>query len=156
MSFFSLTKDSLALLFVHLSAIKCLTAHSTHATKIPFMYSQKRNCAASVQIATFICLWAIYIFPGLVHIFSCSRIGRPIVWKYNSLTDIWMLKLGQRPRNFFSGNICFKFSVLSLCSAVHFPPALLCVHLLCNQFFSRLATRPTLLTPLFRGIDKII
>jgi hypothetical protein len=25
-------------------------------------------------------------------------------------------KLGLRPRNFFSGNICFKFSVLCLCS----------------------------------------
>ncbi len=31
---------------------------------------------------TFMCLWAIYIFPGLVHIFSCSRIVRPIVGIY--------------------------------------------------------------------------
>ncbi len=50
------------------------------------------------------------------HIFSCSRIGRPIVGIYKSLTDTWMWKLGLRPCNSFSENVCFEFSVLCLCS----------------------------------------
>jgi hypothetical protein len=36
---------------------------------------------------------------------------------YKSLTDTWVWKLGLWPRNSFSGNICFQFSVLVLCSA---------------------------------------
>ncbi len=49
------------------------------ATKIPFMYSFSGNSAATVSIPTFMCLWAIYIFPGSVHIFGCSKIGRLIL-----------------------------------------------------------------------------
>ncbi len=86
------------------------TTESFTATKILFMYSQKKNCAASGPISTFMYLW------GSVHIFSCSRIGRPIMRLYKSLTDTWTWKSGLWPRNSFSGNICFNFLVLCLCS----------------------------------------
>ncbi len=59
----------------------------------------------------------LYIFPGSVHIFSCNRVDRSIVRINKSFTDTWIWKLGLWPRNSFSGNICFKFSVLVLCSA---------------------------------------
>jgi hypothetical protein len=83
------------------------------ATKIQFICSFSGNCAASVPIFTFICLWAI---PRIGPHISCRRIGRSIEGTYKSLTDTWIWQLGLWPRNSFSGNICFEFSVLVLCS----------------------------------------
>ncbi len=57
------------------------------------MYSFAGNCAVSVPISTFICLWAIYIFPGSVHVFGYSKIDRLILEIFKSLTDIWVEEL---------------------------------------------------------------
>jgi hypothetical protein len=58
-----------ALKFANIVDMCCAVPVHT-ATKIPFMCFQKRNCAAS------------YIFPGSVHVFSFSRIGRPMAGIY--------------------------------------------------------------------------
>ncbi len=53
--------------------------------KIRNKYFQKRNCAASVPILTFMFRWSIYIFPRSVCLFCCRKIGGPIVGIYRSL-----------------------------------------------------------------------
>ncbi len=61
---------------------RVVAAVACSAAKIPFMYSFSGKCASSVPISTFMCLWAYYLFPGLVHIFSCRKIGRSILGIY--------------------------------------------------------------------------
>jgi hypothetical protein len=76
----------------------------------------------SPNIHIYVSVSDLYIFPRSVHLFSCSRIDRPISGIYKSLTEIlyectrriW----GLWPRSSFSGNNCFEFSVLCLCSVL--------------------------------------
>ncbi len=84
-------------------------------TEIRNKYSQLRNCAASVPISTFMCLWAIYIFTG------CRKICGPILGIYKSLTDTWMWKLGLRPRNSFSGIfVAARLMLTKVCISILF------------------------------------
>jgi hypothetical protein len=88
------------------------------ATKIPFMYSFSGNCAASAPISTFMFPWAIYKFPGLVHIIPPAEKADPsleyIIRSQKHECGNW----DQDPRYSFSGNICFKFLAFCLCSVV--------------------------------------
>ncbi len=44
-------------------------------------YSQTRNCAATVTFSTFMCLWAIYIFPRSIWLL-CKRKNVDLSWEY--------------------------------------------------------------------------
>jgi hypothetical protein len=55
--------------------------------KIQFIFSQIRNCAASVLIATFMCCERFIYFQDQSTCFGCSKIDRPILEIYKSLTD---------------------------------------------------------------------
>ncbi len=90
-----------------------LTDYSTHtATATPFIYSFFGNCATSAPISTFMCLWAIYIFPGSVHIFPPAEKADPS-WKYLAHRHM-NVELGLRPQYSFSRNMFTIFGILSL------------------------------------------
>ncbi len=106
------------------------------AKKIPFMYSFYGNCEVSVPISTFIqyvCEWFVYSQDRSIY-FPAGNRQIEMVGIYKSLTETWMRKLVLCPRNSFSGNICFKFSVLCLCSVLQQVFPLPCLSLLYTSF----------------------
>ncbi len=80
------------------------------ATKIPFFKISFLGIARPQPQFPHSCVCAVsdLCSPRIGLHISVSRIGRPMVGIYKSLTGAWMWKLGLRPRYSFSGNICFR------------------------------------------------
>jgi len=55
-------------------SLQYLSTNQPHCSENPiYVFPEKELRGLSPYFHAFICLWAIYIFPGSVHIFSCSR-----------------------------------------------------------------------------------
>jgi len=102
-----------------------LVLYFCSAKKFGFMYSQKRNCAASVpnfHIHMPVSV-LLYIFPCSVRLFSCSRIGRP-------MRGIYSINISQKHecRNWdysravpFTEHLFRNFGIVSLqCEHYHY------------------------------------
>ncbi len=91
--------------FLYMAFKSCLLETTSYtAKKFGFMYYQKRNCAASVPVSTFMCLRAIYIFP----------FGPPVVLQQNRQTDQGNISIAQRKMNVI-GTVAAQFLFWDIC-----------------------------------------
>ncbi len=90
----------------------CVSLCVYTAMRIPFMRSQKRNCAASVPISTFMFK---YSHDRSTNFLAAERAGR--LWEYINHSQTHECGNWDWGRaHSFSRNVCFEFSVLCLCS----------------------------------------
>ncbi len=61
-------------------------------------------------------LLAICIFPRSVHLFCCSKIGRPILGVFKSPTDTWLSRIGNETAHFILEIFVlnFRYSVFAV------------------------------------------
>jgi hypothetical protein len=92
--------------------------HDTHCDENPiYVFPEKELRDLSPNFHIHVSVGDLSIPRTGYHIFSCSRMGRPIVGIYKSITHTLMWISGLRPRYSFSVNIYLEFSVMCRCSA---------------------------------------
>jgi hypothetical protein len=77
------------------------------------LFSELRGLSPNFHIH--VSVTDIYKFPGLVHLFPAAEMADRS-WEYINRSQTHEFGTGLWPRHSFSGNICFEFSVLVLCS----------------------------------------
>ncbi len=93
------------------------------ATKIPFMYSQKRNCAASVSIFPHSFLWAIFVYSQNRSPYFPAAEWADRSWEYMNRSQTHEYGNWDLPRTIpFLEIFVSNFTVLCLCMHTAHPP----------------------------------
>jgi hypothetical protein len=97
------------------SLIKSAPAYRVHCNENPiYVFPFWESCGLSPNFHIHVSVSYLYV-PRISPHISCSRIGRSRVEIYKIAHRHMIVELVLWPRYSFSGNICFKFSVLVLC-----------------------------------------
>ncbi len=94
---------------VTISTFMCWHWKLSHTAKIQYRKFEtnipRKGIARPVTVFTFMCLWAIYIFPTIDLPILLQRKYVDRSWEYINRSDTWMWTLGLRPRNSQKRNI---------------------------------------------------
>ncbi len=104
--------------FRHLKKLIVSTGRSLHCKEILiYVFSEKKLRGLSPNFHTHVYVSNLFIPTiGPLYFPAAEQADRSCEYMYKSPTETWMQELGLQACSSFSGNLCFEFSVLCLCS----------------------------------------